>query len=332
MRTRATRTAAAVALTLAATLVLAASGCGGDEEGESSADAPAAPDAASFPAPDDSSLEDMVADATPADDLVISPAGQVFTEGNNRFGFGVFTVEREQITDAEVALYAAPESSGEVRGPFPARVESLETEAAFTAENTAADPDAAKAVYVTELPLDEPGEWRLVALVDRDGELRRSADAEHRSFARPTRSPARATPRQRSTRRPPTRWPASRRSTPGSRPGRCTTTTSPTYSARSRWCSSSPPPRSARAGSAAPSSTSPSRSSATATTTPPSSTWRSTRTTTPPRLRPQVEAYELPTEPWLFVIDCDGRIDTRIEGAFSVAELEAAIDRVADSC
>jgi len=32
------------------------------------------------------------------------------------------------------------------------------------------------------------------------------------------------------------------------------------------------------------------------------------------------------------VIDCDGIVDSRIEGAFSVAELTAAVDRVADSC
>ena len=46
--------------------------------------------------------------------------------------------------------------------------------------------------------------------------------------------------------------------------------------------------------------------------------------------RPQVQAYNLTSEPWLFVIDADGKIDTRIEGAFSVAELQAAVDRVTD--
>ncbi len=49
-------------------------------------------------------------------------------------------------------------------------------------------------------------------------------------------------------------------------------------------------------------------------------------------VREQVEAYGLPTEPWLFVIDCEGEIDTRIEGAFSVAELTDAVERVEGSC
>ena len=43
--------------------------------------------------------------------------------------------------------------------------------------------------------------------------------------------------------------------------------------------------------------------------------------------RPQVHDYDLPTEPWLFVIDSDGKVSTRIEGAFSVDELKQALDR-----
>jgi hypothetical protein len=42
--------------------------------------------------------------------------------------------------------------------------------------------------------------------------------------------------------------------------------------------------------------------------------------------REQVEAFGLPSEPWLFVFDADGRISTAIEGAFSADELRAAID------
>jgi hypothetical protein len=44
--------------------------------------------------------------------------------------------------------------------------------------------------------------------------------------------------------------------------------------------------------------------------------------------RPQVQAFHLRTEPWLFVLDRNGRVSTRIEGAFSVPELERAVDRV----
>jgi hypothetical protein len=44
--------------------------------------------------------------------------------------------------------------------------------------------------------------------------------------------------------------------------------------------------------------------------------------------RPQVLDYGLMSEPWLFVIGSDGKISTRIEGAFSEDELNAALDKV----
>ena len=45
-------------------------------------------------------------------------------------------------------------------------------------------------------------------------------------------------------------------------------------------------------------------------------------------LRPQLTAYDLRTEPWAFVIDADGRISSRIEGAFGATELRAAVQNV----
>jgi hypothetical protein len=45
-------------------------------------------------------------------------------------------------------------------------------------------------------------------------------------------------------------------------------------------------------------------------------------------VRPQVEAWRLPSEPWMFVIDRTGRITARFEGAFSAGELERAVAKV----
>ena len=44
--------------------------------------------------------------------------------------------------------------------------------------------------------------------------------------------------------------------------------------------------------------------------------------------REQVQAYNLPTEPWLFVVDSKGTIDTVFEGPFSADELEEAVGNV----
>ena len=42
----------------------------------------------------------------------------------------------------------------------------------------------------------------------------------------------------------------------------------------------------------------------------------------------QVNDWRLPTEPWIFVIDRDGRIADRFEGAVSVGELDRAVAKV----
>jgi hypothetical protein len=47
--------------------------------------------------------------------------------------------------------------------------------------------------------------------------------------------------------------------------------------------------------------------------------------------RPQVKAYHLPTEPWTFVIDRAGKVSARFEGAESVGELQRAVEKVATS-
>jgi hypothetical protein len=314
----------------ASSVALVAAGCAGDDAPAEDAGT-AAPEASAFPATDGGTLDELIADSAPGDHLVVSPAGQVFTEGRNRLGFGVFTVDREQLTDEEVAIYAAPGSDGEVHGPFPARVESLETEPAFTAENTAADPDAAKAVYVTDLQLDQLGEWRLVALVKRDGEyaaVRMPSIVVERDDPAP--APGEPAPKihtptadavsniqEIDTRVPPgTMHEHDLADVLGKEPVVLLFATPALC--QSRVCGPvvdiAEQVKRDRADDAA------------------FIHMEIYAKNTPPALRPQVEAYSLPTEPWLFVIDCDGKVDTRIEGAFSAAELTDAVDRVADSC
>jgi hypothetical protein len=313
-------------------MALLGAGCGGDDQTPDDGSAPA-PAASEFPtAPSDGTLEDLAADVTLANDLVVSPAGQVFTEGTNRLGFAVFTLDREQVTDADVAIYAAPGASGTVRGPFPARAESLVTEPAFTAENTAADPDAAKAVYVTDVQLDEPGEWRMVALIERDGDLQavrlpsvvvRKRDPvpapgdEAPKVSTPTADEV-ADISEIDTRIPPsTMHEDDLADVLGKEPVVLLFATPALC--QSRVCGPvvdiAEQVKRDRGDDAAFIHME-----------------IYNQNLANKGLREQVLAYHLPTEPWLFVIGCDGKVDTRIEGAFSAAELETAIDRVAESC
>lgn len=320
---------------ITALLALVPAGCGGSDDGSSAEQPTAAPDAASFPSAGGKTLEDLTADLAPGDEVVVSPAGQVFTQGKNRFGFGVFSLDGEQITDADIAIYVAPADAGpsaKARGPYPARVESLETEPAFTAETTASDPESAKVVYVSDIELDGPGEWRAIAAVEQDGELvavrMPSLVVQQRD---PIPGPGDPAPKVHTptadevanvqeidTRIPPSSLhDVDLAEALGKKPVVLLFATPALC--QSRVCG------------------------------PVVDIAEQVKRDRPEDaayihmeiyednlankgVREQVKAYNLPTEPWLFVMDCRGRVDSRIEGAFSVAELDAAVDRVAESC
>jgi hypothetical protein len=196
---RAPRFAPALLCLLATGALLPGCGGGSDstEPGETAAAGHGrpAPPRASFPAPGGRTLREVLKAADKRAELVIAPAAQVFYPGSNRYPFGVFDHDHNQVTDAEVALYYAkvpaprpgarsrPGNSGQVAkaeekaldqpaaGPFPARIESLGTKAAFRARTTGAEAEPASVVYSTQLDFPSDGEWRLGAIIKDDGEF-----------------------------------------------------------------------------------------------------------------------------------------------------------------
>jgi hypothetical protein len=178
-------------------------GCGGDSEtGESTATggetAPSrpAPPKSEFPGADDRTLRQVLKAADGPAEAKITPSAEVFYPGMNRYPFVVSDRDSGGIDDAEVALYFAkipapgpkaksksghrgPGAKAQQQaldqpavGPFPASIESLATEPAFRADTTIEDHDAAQVVYATELNLPSAGEWRIAAIIREDGELR----------------------------------------------------------------------------------------------------------------------------------------------------------------
>jgi hypothetical protein len=191
--------------------MLVPAGCGGGDDdpsgGTSTAQNRPAPPASEFPNAKGKTLAQVLETAEGSAEekgIVVSPSSMVFNPGPNRYGFAVFTTAREQIPDADVALYIArvPPSESTVipkggkagiesgaappppeknlataldqkaTGPFPAGVESLVTEPAFRAKTTTDDPDAALTVYTTQVDFPSEGEWRVAALLNLDGETR----------------------------------------------------------------------------------------------------------------------------------------------------------------
>jgi hypothetical protein len=188
------RTTSVLACALAACAIVA--GCGGGSDSTSSGSGSAAnrpaPPKSAFPAAAGRTLGAIVKATDGHSELVVSPAALVFHKGVNRYPIGVFHADRSQVDDAEVALYVARvpppgKGAGAVKegkhekgslaqarakaleqsaaGPFPASLESLATKPAYRAQTTTSDPDAATAVYSTDIDFTSDGEWRIAALI-----------------------------------------------------------------------------------------------------------------------------------------------------------------------
>jgi hypothetical protein len=152
----------AIAGLLAATAVVG--GCGEERAPEEPPASPAT--AADFPKPKGGqSIADLRAELG-SEGLVLAPSVSVLESGQrSRFGFGLFDATHAQVSDAQVGLYLAREGSDSVSGPFPARYESLAVEPEFQSEGAALDPDSAGSVYAADLPLGSPGRYQVLAAV-----------------------------------------------------------------------------------------------------------------------------------------------------------------------
>jgi hypothetical protein len=182
---------------LAAALLVA--GCGGSDSSTSGGEVPVgkpAPPKSDFPRTEGRTLREIVKAADSHAELVVSPAALAFYKGKNRYPFGVFHADRSQVDDAKVALYVArvphvqpagDEASGSdkkgavarartealeqpAKGPYPAAIESLVTQPAYRAQTTTSDPDAATVVYTTDIDFPSNGEWRVAALIEQGDE------------------------------------------------------------------------------------------------------------------------------------------------------------------
>ena len=100
-----------------------------------------------------------------AEGPVLAPSVSVLEKGTNRFAFALFDRARKPVTGAQVAIYTSKTDGTGLRGPFPARTESLEVRPQFQSRRTASDPDAAKTIYVADLKLRDRGKLAILALV-----------------------------------------------------------------------------------------------------------------------------------------------------------------------
>jgi hypothetical protein len=336
-------------------------GCGDGSDsssgsGSSTAESRPAPPRSDFPSAEGKTLADVLNSADRPSDLVVSPAALVFYMGENRYPFGVFQRDGKQVSDAKVALYfarvpvpgrpkrgrrafGAEPGSARPRtdpraldmpavGPFPAAIESLQTQPAFRALTTTNDPDAASVIYVTNVDFPSDGEWRIAALIERDGEteaalLSSAVVGEYSSIPRvgekapmihtPTAEDAGSDLSQITTRVPPdTQNRVDYADVLGKEPIILLFAT-PQF-CQSRVCGPvvdiAEQVKQLYGDRAA------------------FIHMEIYENNEPPKTRPQVRAFHLPTEPWLFAINRQGTVRAALEGAFGVDELTRVVKEV----
>ena len=158
-----------LAALLIALLPVMVAGCG-DSGDDSDSAAPPPAKAKDFPDPSGKTIAQLRKGLGPGP--ILSPSVSLLEPGMNRVGFGLFDRNRKQLVDAPAALYVAPIKGGEpVRGPFPAHFESLAVKPQFESEGVKADPDAATSVYVADVRFPKAGDYEVLGVVELDDNL-----------------------------------------------------------------------------------------------------------------------------------------------------------------
>jgi hypothetical protein len=146
-----------------------AAGCG---QGQDTAQAPPpVARAQDFPKAAGKTLVQLLRETGGQGGPVLAPSVSDLKPGRNRFGFGIFDRTRRQIANAPAAIYIAPMGGGPASGPFLARYESLALPPQFESRSVASDPAAAKTVYVAEPKFPRAGQYDAIAIVRLDKRL-----------------------------------------------------------------------------------------------------------------------------------------------------------------
>ncbi|MBB4664148.1 hypothetical protein [Conexibacter arvalis] len=315
----------------------ALAGCGGSGEGGGATSpnaraAPASapeieraqrPTAAEFPSAEGRTLRELADTMRPGPEAAL--ATSLYTPGENRIAFGLIDAENAFVY-GRTAVYVARRPNGPASGPFLAPADSLEVRTAFRSQTSNSTPGELKAIYHADLDLPTPGRW-FVLTATRVGPDLYGATADV-NVVRRSEVPAVGAPAPRvdtptlasagndvskiDTRTPPTTMhDVNLRDVLGRRPVALLFATPALC--QSRVCG--PVADIAEQLKAAYGDevdfihnevyvdNDPDRG-----------------------LRPQLTAFGLTTEPWLFTIDADGRVAARLEGAFGVDEFRAAVE------
>lgn len=147
----------ATAIALVCACVAAVSGCGGEARAPQATPAPA-----DFPAVDGRTLQEM-ADLAKGQ-LNIAWGASVFNPGIARLPFGLFTDSQEKV-DRPSAVYVAKRGGDRANGPYPATLNSLTVSAPFRSQSVIeSDPQS---VFVAQVPFKSVGGYQVLILTKK---------------------------------------------------------------------------------------------------------------------------------------------------------------------
>jgi hypothetical protein len=178
-------------LVLAALLAGALVGCGSDDGGSSDdavsrvpeagglqerVRAASQPDASAFPSAEGKTLNELAEEVRGGGSTEVGLATSVFTVGKDRLAFGMID-DQGQFVYGPTAVYAAPTPDDPAEGPFVAPADVLVTEGRYRSKQAAEESDPFAAVYEAEVPFDKKGSWA-VLVVTRTGNTYVAAPAQ----------------------------------------------------------------------------------------------------------------------------------------------------------
>ena len=131
--------------------------------------------AADFPAADGRTLQ-QVADSAGSAGPELGMASSVFTVGPNRVAFGMID-DTSGFVYGKTAVYVAPTPDSPATGPYPAPADVLVTEGRYRSKQAATEADPFAAVYAAEVPFKRAGEYSILA-VTKDGSKTYAAPGE----------------------------------------------------------------------------------------------------------------------------------------------------------
>ena len=326
---------------LALTTALAVGACGGDDDDGTDAgrdegaraeqtrlqlNGADTPDAAQFPKPKRGQTLEEFANSLDATGTQVGLATSVFTPGRNRIAFGILDEENTFVYAPAAVYVARGGDSKDIGGPYPAPADLLVTEPAYRSKQAATEEDPFAAVYEAEgVELGGTGQWQVVVVNDLDGKFVAAATPVRVRKTSPVpevgeRAPAVDTDtadespnlEEIDTRQPPARelHEASFEDVVGKKPVALLFATP--QLCQSRVCG--PVVDIAlqlkqRYGDEV------------------EFIHQEVYVDNDPQkgLRPPLEEFGLPTEPWLFAVDRDGKVAARLEGSFGLDAFERAL-------